>query len=191
MARRQFNIQINLGFTLIELMMALVIISVLLGTALPAFEDYLDKQKVIAESAQLRGLLQHSRITAINNNIKITVCPTNDQIQCHQDWSDGYMAFVDTNGDRILGNNDELIGYNQIQNEKITLRWKAFGQKYSLQWHDTGITNHQNGSFEFCFMAKPKLSRALIITKAGRIRASKDKNGDEIHENSRGENLTC
>lgn len=191
MTSRQSNLETISGFTLIELMIALAIISILLGTALPSFEDHLNKQKMIAENAKLRGLLQHSRVTAIEENIKITVCPTTDQIQCNRDWSDGYMAFVDTNGDRALGPKDLLIGYNQIQSEKITLRWKAFGHKYSFQWHETGITNHQNGSFEFCFVEKPKLSRALIITKAGRIRASKDENSDEIHENSRGENLSC
>ena len=35
------------------------------------------------------------------------------------------------------------------------------------------------------------MSRALIITKAGRIRYSKDTDGDNIHENSRGKPLTC
>lgn len=181
----------NRGFTLIDLIMTLGIMSILFGAALPAFDEFLDKQKLISETNKLRGTLHSSRLTAISQNKKVTVCPSSDQVNCHNNWSDGYMAFIDNNGDRQLNQNDELITFNKVQNEKITLRWKAFGGKYSMQWHQTGITNHQNGSFEFCFKDRPKLSRALIITKAGRIRNSKDETGDEIHENSRGENLVC
>lgn len=191
MSNKLISIQSSIGFTLIDLMMTIAIMSILFGTALPAFDEFLNKQKVVSESFELRGVLQKARATAITNRVKVTICPTNNQTNCGNDWSDGYMVFIDENGDRHLNETDSLISYNQIQSDKISLRWKAFGHQHSMQWHETGITNHQNGSFEFCFTGKPKLSRALIITKAGRIRASKDENGDEIHENSQGINIAC
>jgi len=185
------RITTNKGFTLIDLLLTIGILSITFGIALPAMDDFIDRGKIKSESMQLRSSLQLARKTAISENKKVTVCPTKDAKDCDKDWSKGYMVFIDLNEDRQLDETDLLIYQSDIKDDRITLRWKAFGARSSMQWHQTGITNYQNGSFEFCFHEKPKLARALIVTKAGRIRPSKDNNGDGIHENSRGDNLSC
>ena len=179
------------GFTLIDLLLALGIMAITFGVAIPSFSDLVNRNRIESESAQLKTTLQLARKTAITEHKKVTVCPTLDENSCTKDWSDGYMAFIDLDEDRILDGDEKVLYQGDIRHDDISLRWKAFGRRSSLQWHETGITNHQNGSFEFCFREQPKLSRALIITKAGRIRKSKDKNNDGIHENSRGKNLSC
>ena len=184
------------GMTLIDLMLTISLVAILLGEALPAFNHTLNKSKVDAASMMLKSSLQLARKTAITQNKKVTICPIeNGSIQatpvCSKNWSDGYMVFIDDNEDRQLSANESLVYKNLNIDDKIQLRWKAFGVRSSMQWHHTGITNHQNGTFEFCYNQQPKYSRALIITKAGRIRASKDLDGDGIHENSRGKNLSC
>ncbi|WP_444998283.1 GspH/FimT family pseudopilin [Aliikangiella sp. IMCC44359] len=179
------------GFTLIDLTFAIGIMLILFGFALPSFSQFLDRKQLISQSIQLRSTLQLARKTAITQHQKVTVCPTNDFKQCDKDWSKGYMVFVDLNENRLFDSNEKKIHQNQLNDSNFQLRWRAFGKKSSFQWHETGITNHQNGSFELCLKQTPSLARALIITKAGRIRTSTDKNNDGIHENSRGKNLSC
>ena len=101
------------------------------------------------------------------------------------------MSFIDKNGDRQYNNDDTLLYQFYSEDEKSTLTWRAFGHRKSLQWLETGITNHQNGSFEFCYAGKADKARGLFLTKAGRIRFSKDSNGDNIHENSTGKPISC
>lgn len=181
----------NLGFTLVELMLTLAISSILLGVGLPAFADLLNKSKIRSQSMQLRSTLHFARQTAVHNTKTVTVCPTNNGKQCHKNWSNSYMAFIDENENRQLDDEDSIISLSKVIDSNIKIRWRAFGRKYSLQWLDTGITNNQNGSFEYCYEKDPKYARALIISKSGRMRASKDKNNDGIHENAKGKNLTC
>jgi len=183
--------QSSAGFTLIELLITISIISILLGYALPSFSDLLEKKKVDANVQRLTQTLQLSRIKAINENIKVTLCPINQNLVCSSDWSTGYMSFIDKDGDRQYGGQDELLLEFYSQDEKAQLSWRAFGHRRSLQWLETGITNHQNGSFELCYDGDEKKSRALFLTKAGRIRFSKDTNGDGIHENSKGSPISC
>ncbi len=179
------------AFTLIELLIALALMTILSGMALPSFQEILDNSKLTTQVDGLVKILNFARTTAINSNQKVTICPTDYTQTCLSDWSLGYMSFIDLNGDRKLNAKEQVLSFYKNNNEKLTLSWKAFGFKKSLQWLETGITNHQNGSFQFCYNQDSSKSRALIITKAGRIRYSKDTNGDNIHENSRGKPLNC
>lgn len=179
------------GITLIDLVLTLSILSFLLTAALPSFEKLLNKNKITAEVMQLRSNLQLARSTAITKNKKVTVCPSNNRKDCSKDWSEGYIVFIDNDQNRVFSDNDLLIYNHQTQEESLKIKWRSFGVRTSLQWHETGITNQQNGTFQLCFKDDPELTRALIITKAGRIRLSKDTNGDNIHEGANKKNLTC
>jgi len=179
------------GMTLIELILVIAIIGILFNIGLPAFDDLINRSKLYSELSQLRGTLQLARKTAVTQSKKVTLCPTVDGQTCSRGWSDGYMAFVDDNQDRIFNAGDQLLTWHALQEERISLRFRAFGRTSSLQWMQTGITNHQNGTFEICFKEKSRLSRALFITKAGRIRPSDDADGDGIHENASGNNINC
>jgi len=179
------------AFTLIELLITISIAWILLGVALPSFDEMLDRKKVSANVQRLVKTLQLSRITAINDNVKVTLCPINHSLDCSRDWSTGYMAFVDHNGDRQYNDDDRVLYQFSSEDPQATLRFRAFGRRSSLQWLATGITNHQNGSFELCYSDEADKSRALFLTKAGRIRFSKDTDGDNIHENSTGGRIRC
>lgn len=179
------------AFTLIELLIAISIISILFGYALPSFDDLLKKSKIKANLSRLTQTIQMSRLEAITKNVRVTLCPTNNGSNCSSDWSVGYMAFVDKKGDREFNGKDILLYQFNSTDEKSRLTWRAFGVRRSLQWLETGITNHQNGTFEFCLDNDAKFARGLFITKAGRVRYSKDTNGDGIHEKVNGEPISC
>ncbi len=179
------------AFTLIELLIAISIVSILFGYALPSFDNFLKKSKVKANLHRLTQTIQMSRLEAITKNVRVTLCPTNSGSNCVSNWSSGYMAFVDKKGDREFNEGDMLLYYFNSTDEKSRLTWRSFGARHSLQWLEAGITNHQNGTFEFCLGNDAKFARGLFITKAGRVRYSKDKNGDGIHEKVNGEPIRC
>ncbi len=181
----------NLAFTLIELLIALLILSILLSLALPSFGNLLERKKVSANVERLVHTLQQSRLRAITDNVKVTICPTVDGLNCSNNWSKGYMSFVDQNGNRQFDVTDSILFQYHSFDQQSELHWRAFGIRKSLQWLDTGITNHQNGTFTVCYAKKLENARGLFLTKAGRIRYSRDNNGDGYHENATGAALRC
>lgn len=179
------------GFTLIELMISISIISILLGGAIPSFGELINNRKIDHNLLELVQTLQLARATSIIERSKVTLCPNTQNGICGSDWSKGYISFVDYNGDRQINENDKILTQINIDDKKLVISWKAFGYKKSLQWLSTGITNHQNGSFILCYGQDPKNARGLFITKAGRIRFSKDTNNDDIHEKATGKAIEC
>ncbi|WP_196137712.1 GspH/FimT family pseudopilin [Aliikangiella sp. G2MR2-5] len=179
------------GITLIDLMLTISIIGILLGYGLPAFDELIARNKMLASISQLKASLQLGRKIAINEQKKVTVCPLSNTTNCGNNWSDGYQVFVDSNGDNTINENDRLLQKAENTLEDITIDWNAFGNRPTFQWHETGITNHQNGYFKLCYRERIRLSRALIISKSGRIRHSQDSNGNDIHETSSGSDIQC
>ncbi len=179
------------AFTLIELLISLSIIIILAAIAIPSFDRLVERKTIQAHIEHIAATLSAARLTAVTLNQKVTICPTDSDNNCSKDWSKGFIAFVDRNGDRHLNDDDEILFYHQFSDRKLSLKWRGFGYKRSLQWLETGITNHQNGSFEFCYGKDPTNGRGIFITKAGRIRFSKDTDGDGIHENATGKPIVC
>ncbi|MDQ7050585.1 MAG: GspH/FimT family protein [Enterobacterales bacterium] len=179
------------AFTLIELLISLSIIIILAAIAIPSFDRLVERKSIQAHVENVVKTLSAARLTAVSLNQKVTLCPTDSNNNCSKNWSQGFIAFVDHNGDRQLNDKDEVLINHQFSDRKLTLKWRAFGYKRSLQWLETGITNHQNGTFEFCYGKDPTNGRGIFITKAGRVRYSKDSDGDGIHENATGKPIVC
>lgn len=61
------------GFTLIELMVTLVVLTVLVTLAVPSFSDYMEKARVRGAADQVTNLLARARQAAIKSNLPIGV----------------------------------------------------------------------------------------------------------------------
>lgn len=61
------------GFSLIELMVALIILSILVGLAVPGFLDFLRRQKVSSSANSALAMLQYARSEAIKRQSGIEV----------------------------------------------------------------------------------------------------------------------
>ncbi len=99
----------NNGFTLIELLLGIAIITILLGQAIPSFNQLIEKRKATANVQRLMQTLQLSRTTAITENTTVTICPTSDGLNCSSNWSDGYLSFKDINNNRTFDSGDEKL----------------------------------------------------------------------------------
>lgn len=75
------------GFTVIELMVALAILSVLVGIATPAFKGMLASQRVKAAAADLHTSLLQARAEAVKRNQRVLVRPASGEA-----WSDGWLV---------------------------------------------------------------------------------------------------
>ncbi len=72
------------GFTLVELMVVIVIVSTLLGIGVPLFETFIRDQRVRAATSDLRVGLTTARSEAVKRNRAVELLPEGG------DWSDGW-----------------------------------------------------------------------------------------------------
>lgn len=64
------------GFTLIEVMVTLVIVSILAAVGVPSLKEFMDRSKVKAETQRVSGLLALARNHAVTNNQPLIVFGT-------------------------------------------------------------------------------------------------------------------
>lgn len=80
------------GFTLIELMVALVLLVVLLGIGVPSFRAMREGAAISAVSNDLVTALSFARNDSIDKGANVTVCSSNDQVNCSGGWGNGWIA---------------------------------------------------------------------------------------------------
>ena len=181
------------GFTLIELMVSISVISILAAIAVPNFNAFLSQMRVDKEISALHRLLFTARNSAINSALPVTVCPLNVQSQCTTQWQNEISVFIDFN------NNDT---YDPVSNE-ILLRTKSaiknddklqYGLRRSrIIYAPTGRTSGwgSNGTFKYCPKGYPEKSRAIRIATSGRLYTSNDIDQDGREEVRSGSEINC
>lgn len=98
------------GFTLLELMIAIGIVGILLGLAVPSFTDIMRRNQITAQTNSLVSSLALARSEAIKRGVSITICPrTGSTCTGSTNWSAGWQVIDDRNGDGDVDDEDTLL----------------------------------------------------------------------------------
>ncbi|MDH5407410.1 MAG: GspH/FimT family pseudopilin [Gammaproteobacteria bacterium] len=163
------------GLTLLELMTSIAALSITVSAGVPSLINVANNNKVRVEINQLRESLRYAWSEAILRNKVVVACPSPDGKNCirSQNWEQGWILFVDNDGDRVLGENDAIMRVYEPMPKAITATYRAFGPRgqYIPFYPTDGMRT--NGTFSVCVAGNvPELNRALIVSKA-RPRISK------------------
>lgn len=103
MKNREMNCKKHIkikGFSLIELLVALAILGIIMALSLPSFQDTLESANTNSQIKVLLTTLNLARSEAIKRGTEVSICASTSGTDCSDDdWSDGWMVFVDVNGD--------------------------------------------------------------------------------------------
>jgi len=183
----------NSGFTLSELIIAITTVATIVVFAVPSLSHILKTNRSASETNEFLSVLQLARNTAVAQSVRITLC--RGSTTCGDTtWTNGWMMFTDRNGNRVVDvdDGDGVIRTEQDPVPGYTLSWRAFGSNDYIQFTPEGRLHGQNGTFLFCPTAgNVRYARGVIVSRTGRARATRDSDGDTIHEDALGRPLTC
>jgi type IV fimbrial biogenesis protein FimT len=166
------------GFTLTEALLVVLIVSVSIALAIPAYRDLrLD----LARSRELNGWLQSihlARSEAIKRNAVVSICPSGDGASCTVppgDWTAGRIVFANLSVEQppVRGLDEPLVrsygpwSTGQITANRDGLSFRPFGQ--------SGVT----ATIVFCDARGARSARALIISQSGRPRIAETRSSGE------------
>ena len=109
------------GFTLIETVVAASVLMILAGIGLPSFQEAIRGFRLTSALTAYSADFAFARTGAIGRSRKVVACPSTDGRRCSLDgdWSQGWMVFVDANGDIVPDNTESVLQLHVRGDEQI------------------------------------------------------------------------
>ena len=162
----------QIGFSMLELMIALTVSAVLITIAIPSFQNTIRSSLLASGADNLAASLNLARAKAITARRNVRLCPSTNGTSCAGDgsWTDGWIMFVDEDGNNAPSSS-ELIQARGAMDSRISLTTPAAFMQY-IQFRPTGVVLGNGGSsgqFIFCSGDYHKYSRLVGIGATGRV----------------------
>lgn len=182
--RRQY------AFTLLELIIVVALISMLSVMVAGSWRSTtLNSQSTKIVNALMSSLVTaHSHATSFYESA-ILLCPSSNGISCDTtDWSAGWIAVLDENGDNVAAATETLLVSVEGVIQGFTITALGFGDR--LVFDSDGVPASV-GTFVICDRRGPQQGKAIVINGSGQTRLAKDEDGDGIVNTHLGGNITC
>lgn len=170
---------VDSGFTLVELLIVLTIGSILAMLAIPGFDALIADNRMVSRVNSFVGLSNYARGEAVSRSDRVTLCPSSDGTTCLTTgiWESGWIVFVDaddsgtqTAGDTILQVHEGLTG------NAVTVRGSSHVRNY-ISYIGNGLIRQvdgrlQSGTMVFCDDRGAGEARTVTINSMGRLTTS-------------------
>lgn len=163
----------QLGFTLSETLGVLAVVGIGLSLAVPGLQSITDNNRQATGINQLVSTLHLARSEAITRNTVVSVCASTDAEHCQPvPWEQGWIAFLDANGDAVRGPDEILIDVAlALPGQELTS--SEFPGTFS--YHPDGriaedaqdAASATSGEFAFCAAGAEQADRIVIVRANG------------------------
>lgn len=159
------------GFTLVEALIVLAIVTLLFAVAVPAWSSVSENVRAGAAQAALVESLTLAVGHAANAGSEVVVCP-GDAAGCRDsyDWTGGWVAWADLDGDRLRDANEPLLRAQPALAGKVHLR-STSGRRH-IVFQPSGGNAGSNVTFTLCDGRGPARAQALVLANDGRLHAA-------------------
>ena len=158
------------GFTLIEAVIAMSVVSILAGIALPAVQGAAEA----ARSGAAKGALLESWLGGVshaaNTGSEVVLCP-GDANGCRGgiDWTGGWIVFADLDGNRTRSPNETLLKTAEPLSGKVHLR--STSGRTRVVFQPNGGNAGSNVTWTLCDGRGAAKASTIVVSNAGRLRA--------------------
>ena len=162
------------GFTLIEALITLSIISILFSFVIPGFFHTVENVHMTTQKNTFIRALQYTRSEAIKRNKNIFICASTDQETCSDEnrWETGWLVFDDKNDNQQVDQNELLRQFDKLDQG---YRLSSNANVAKLKYLANGKPRRANGALpmmtvHLCSADIEDRPYEIVINAAGRIR---------------------
>jgi type IV fimbrial biogenesis protein FimT len=156
------------GFTLYELMITLTIVAIILTFGLPNLTAFRQNGRMTAAANDLHAAFHLARSESARARTNITICGSADPMgagsTCDGTWDQGYIVFVDADGDLLrAGANETVLRAHPPAQTGVNLRFANNATYFS--YAPTGLGRGDVGG-------NPAVSQVVVCDDRGNIKAA-------------------
>lgn len=175
------------GFTIVELMIAVLILAILMGVGVPSFQSTVKNNRMTSDLNAFITSLNQARSEAVKQNQEVVVCTSSNGTSCAgtTNWENGWVVFVDRDNDGTIDDGDAcgpgatddcIMTVQSALAGDITLR--STGS--SISYFGSGSSNGAD-TFTICDDRGADKAKAVIVSSTGRPRTSyKEDDGSDL-----------
>jgi type IV fimbrial biogenesis protein FimT len=158
------------GFTLIEMIITMSIISILTAYGIPNYRAFKLNQTMTQEINRLSSTIRFARSQSIINGEHVILCATQSFTACDgiSQWHGGWMVFADSNRNRLYDSNDRMLLHENKMNSDLQAVASIHRQK--IRFDVTGFATGTNLTIRFCDNRGAEHGKAVVISNVGRPR---------------------
>lgn len=195
------------AFTLVELLVALAVAAILLGTAVPSFVDTVRDSRIATQYNALVAALYLARSEAVKSSRLVAVCSRATDTRCGDadGWKNGWIVFVDAGGafgDTAVtidpADGDTILRVEGAQSGDNTIVAYATGLSGTddptafVRYRPRGDAHWQTGSFRICDAARgAAASRVANVALTGDIRPGRRSGAEAAPRDAGNREIVC
>lgn len=165
------------GLTLIELLIALVVLATTLSVVTPPFQNLRHSNRIWAESNRFLGAINLARSEAVMRNLPVSICPSamavTGEASCSGTYAGGWIVFANADKDgNIDKGSDEVIGVFEALPTRYSLTNRSGNRAaFELINYLPDGSAHSNRTLLFCPPQRTtRQSLSIVINIVGRAR---------------------
>ncbi len=153
------------AFSLIELLVALAILTIALSIAAPGFGRLLEEHRLRVAAQELQSALNQARATAVLTGQPVSIAALDGN------WAQGWVLFVDSNNNGTREPTEQLLATHAALSN-ITVIPDSTSRRY-VHYTPGGYSIQPSGAFHsghFVLCTSTQSATRIVINRAGRIR---------------------
>lgn len=181
------------GFTLLELLCAIAVMTTLTMIAATQWRPLIDTIEASAVHSHIARAFADARMTAVYKKSLTTVCPLNENRECINNWNSDISVFVDpTNQKKVLSDDQIQYVYRLSENGHLLSSYAGSQRRRYFQFKPDGGVNGSIGHLIWCpASGNEKKASQVRINFGGRLHWAVDNDKDGIAENTSGQPISC
>ncbi|AYC35142.1 pilus assembly protein FimT [Pseudomonas cavernae] len=160
------------GFTLVELLTSLGILTLLVTVGVPGAQQFMGNQQLVSASNTLATNLTLARSESIKRRQPVLVDNADG------DWASGWRVFVDLNNNGQLDEGEPLLRQEQPLPKGVIAKGNSPVRRY-IRYTPLGNAKLLGGAFQagtltLCHTSGKQAVRRLVLSPSGRLRRARD-----------------
>lgn len=177
------------AFTLLELCIVILIVSVIAVLSLPSYRYLLDVSQQQVAQAEILRMIQLAQKTALAKHLPVIICKSKDYLHCNGSWQDGEIVVVHTEAADAAIDPQQII-YSELP--RHILHWRSYPRyRNYIMFMPEGLLASDNASFWYCRDVQSAPAFAIVLSKSGRTRVLHPDHEGHIRVKDNQRDLSC
>lgn len=158
------------GFTLVELIIAVAVLALLCGLALPSFSGLTRRLQADTLRLQLHAAMNRARTEAVVKRTLVGLCASSDGATCGGKWGHGWITFSAARASGDPASPDHIL---HVHHRSPTPALVARGNRRRVFFHPDGSSRTANLSVTICL--QQSVHSKVIVNVGGRARSMRER----------------